>query len=169
LPAKTKVSTTAQGYGHQHQRTRAGLQELILAGNVRCARCGEIISPGEPWDLGHVDGDRHHYLGPEHRRCNRSTSGRRPWAPPPLDANEERDGLEADDPRWDVPWLTGLREVPANATWPRLMTVPHPRAVGSLGPEFVEMAEVRSGRPLRWWQRLVATRLLEVDRDGRLL
>ena len=49
------------------------------------------------------------------------------------------------------------------------MTVPHVRAVGSLGPEFCRWAELRSGRPLRWWQRLVAVRLLEVDADGRLV
>jgi hypothetical protein len=41
--------------------------------------------------------------------------------------------------------------------------------VGSLGADFVRFAEARSGRPLRWWQRLVATRLLEVDADGRLV
>ena len=49
------------------------------------------------------------------------------------------------------------------------MTVPHRRAVGSLGPEFIAWAEERSGRPFRWWQRLVATRLLEVDADERLV
>jgi hypothetical protein len=49
------------------------------------------------------------------------------------------------------------------------MTVPHPRAVGSLGPEFITWAQRRSGRPLRWWQRLVATRLLEIDDAGRLV
>ena len=41
---------------------------------VRCAR-GELIEPGTPWDLGHVDGtDRKVYSGPEHRRCNRQTA-----------------------------------------------------------------------------------------------
>lgn len=85
------------------------------------------------------------------------------YEPPP-----EREGLAASDPRWRVPWLRGLLDVPADAVWPRLMTVPHPRAVGSLGEEFAEFALSRSGRPLRWWQRLVAARLLEIDRDGRL-
>jgi hypothetical protein len=42
---------------------------------VDCARCGERIEPGEPWDLGHDDVDRSRYTGPEHRRCNRSTRG----------------------------------------------------------------------------------------------
>jgi hypothetical protein len=49
------------------------------------------------------------------------------------------------------------------------MTVPHPAAVGSLGAEFVRFAEARSARPLRWWQRLAATRLLEVDDRDRLV
>jgi hypothetical protein len=49
------------------------------------------------------------------------------------------------------------------------MTVPHPMAAGSLGPKFIRWAEAREGRPLRWWQRLVATRLLEVDGQGELV
>jgi len=49
------------------------------------------------------------------------------------------------------------------------MTVPHPRAVDTLGPEFSAWAEARSGRPLRWWQQLVAARVLEVDAAGRLV
>jgi hypothetical protein len=34
--------------------------------------CGERIAAGEPWDLGHVDGDRSRYAGPEHvlQPCN---------------------------------------------------------------------------------------------------
>jgi hypothetical protein len=86
-----------------------------------------------------------------------------------LEPVPERDGLAAGHRRWRVPWLRDLRDVPADATWPRLMTVPHPAAVGSLGPEFIAAAEDRSGRPLRWWQRLVAVRLLEVDADERLV
>ena len=71
-----------------------------------------------------------------------------------LDQEPERAGLPADDPRWRVPWLEPFLEVPADAVWPRLMTVPHQRAAGSLGPEFIAWAEERSGRELRWWQRL---------------
>ena len=48
------------------------------------------------------------------------------------------------------------------------MTVPHSRAAGSLGPEFIGWAEDRSG-PLRWWQKLAATRILEVDDRGELV
>jgi hypothetical protein len=49
------------------------------------------------------------------------------------------------------------------------MSVPHRRAAASLGPEFIAWAEERSGRSLRWWQRLAATRMLEVDSDDRLV
>ena len=73
------------------------------------------------------------------------------------------------DSAWDVaPWLEALRDVPADASWPRYMTIPHPSAVGSLGTQFVADCE-RRGRQLRWWQQLTAYRLLEVDGDGRLV
>jgi hypothetical protein len=49
------------------------------------------------------------------------------------------------------------------------MSVPHARAVGSLGQEFVRWSERNSGGRLRWWQRLAAARILEVDGDGRLV
>lgn len=78
-------------------------------------------------------------------------------------------GFAVDDPVWDVEWLDDLREVPADAVWPRLMTVPHPAAVGSLGLEFEWWCRTHRGIRLRWWQRLVARRLLEVDAEGRLV
>jgi hypothetical protein len=34
-----------------------------------------VIAPGEPWDLGYLDGtERKLYSGHEHRRCNRQTT-----------------------------------------------------------------------------------------------
>lgn len=81
----------------------------------------------------------------------------------------EPDGFDVDDPVWRVPWLVDLLEMPDEAVWPRLMTVPHPLAVDSLGREFEWWIGAMKGRRLRWWQRLVARRLLEVDADRRLL
>ena len=156
-------------YGTSHQKTREQLAPLVLAGRVRCWRCGDPILPGQPWDLGHVDGDPTRYAGPEHRACNRATSGRPPAGWVPVEEPAERDGLACSDRCWRVPWLKPFRRPPADAVWPRLMTVPHPDASGSYGAEFTGWAEARSGRPLRWWQQLAATRMLEHDRDGRLV
>jgi hypothetical protein len=68
-------STSMRGYGTAHQRLRRLWRRRVQAGVVSCARCGELIEPNEPWDLGHDDLDRSRYSGPEHRRCNR---GRKP-------------------------------------------------------------------------------------------
>jgi hypothetical protein len=40
-------------------------------------RCGKQIHPLQPFEMGHVDGDPTRYAGPEHRKCNRSTTSRR--------------------------------------------------------------------------------------------
>ena len=58
--------------GVGHRQRRRVLAPIVAKGLVDCARCGEPIEPGEPWDLGHDDFDRSRYLGPEHRRCNRA-------------------------------------------------------------------------------------------------
>jgi hypothetical protein len=69
----------------------------------------------------------------------------------------------------DVPWLKGLLRPPADAVWPRFMSRPHPDAIGSYGAEFAEFARARTGRPLDWWQRLAAARILEHDANGELV
>lgn len=71
------LSAAAAGYGAEHRRARAAWAPRVASGVVACARCGVVIAPGEPWDLGHDDHDRSKYAGPEHRRCNRATAGRR--------------------------------------------------------------------------------------------
>ena len=69
-----RPSTTARGYGHRHQQLRKRWAPVVESGWVFCARCRRPILPGQPWDLGHVDGSKTKYAGPEHRRCNRSTA-----------------------------------------------------------------------------------------------
>jgi hypothetical protein len=79
-----KFSTTARGYGSTHQATRRRYAALVATDQAKCARCGQPILPGEPWDLGHTE-DRQGYTGPEHARCNRAAgdvaSQRRSAAP----------------------------------------------------------------------------------------
>ena len=71
----TKLSPEQRGDGQAHRTRRRAIAPMVEAGIVRCARCGEPIEPGTPWDLGHVDGtERKIYSGPEHRRCNRQTT-----------------------------------------------------------------------------------------------
>jgi hypothetical protein len=64
-------------YGADHRRLRRQIDATVKKGFARCARCGELIDPNEPWDLGHNDNDPTSYNGPEHRRCNRQTSTHR--------------------------------------------------------------------------------------------
>jgi hypothetical protein len=109
MAGRPRPSTASRGYGHRHQQLRRQLAVQVAAGGVTCARCGELIRPGDPWDLGHDDHDRTHYSGPEHRRCNRATANRprRPmyqddlearifWGPPP--------DLSGRPVRWSRAW-----------------------------------------------------------------
>jgi hypothetical protein len=73
-----KASTAARGYGSAHRALRERLRSLVEAGLARCVRCGELIEPGDFWDVGHVDEtERTVVSGPEHRRCNRTTARHR--------------------------------------------------------------------------------------------
>ena len=72
--SRAKAKTAARGYGAQHQRLRRRWAREVKEGLVNCARCGDVIYPYEAWDLGHVDGDKSRYAGPEHRHCNRQTA-----------------------------------------------------------------------------------------------
>lgn len=64
------------------KRLRAHWAALVVAGAVPCARCGHLIEPGQPWDLGHPEGLSHAEHGtdettlrlcrPEHAYCNRA-------------------------------------------------------------------------------------------------
>lgn len=83
----SKRLSDLQRYGNRHQKLRRGWARVVLAGGVRCHRgadClwakdgqGGLIQPWEHWDLGHDDDDPNRHTGPEHRRCNRATAGRR--------------------------------------------------------------------------------------------
>ena len=69
-----RPTATQRGYGMVHQTLRMRFAPKVEAGPVICARCQKQILPGEPWDLGHIDGSTTEYAGPEHRRCNRATA-----------------------------------------------------------------------------------------------
>jgi len=63
-------------YGAAHRAKPRALAPLVAAGEVDCARCHERIQPGrQEWDLGHVDGDRLRYAGPEHRHSRDCSEG----------------------------------------------------------------------------------------------
>ncbi|SBS79649.1 conserved hypothetical protein [uncultured Mycobacterium sp.] len=66
-------------YGTAHQRLRHRLASVVAEGTVTCWRCGSLIDPDEPWDLGHADSPGAktlgRYNGPEHRSCSRVAGG----------------------------------------------------------------------------------------------
>lgn len=86
------MASNGDRYGYAHKQLRAKWAPLVAAGTVVCWRCGRLIPPGAPWDLGHSDVDPTAYRGPEHAGpCNRRAGavkgnrmrGRRRAATPP--------------------------------------------------------------------------------------
>jgi hypothetical protein len=73
---RPKGSTTARGYGSNHQGTRKRWKPIVESGATLCVRCGLPIIPGTRWHLDHRD-DKLGYLGPAHARCNLAAAGRR--------------------------------------------------------------------------------------------
>lgn len=69
-----------RGYDAKHQALRARWSPRVASGKVQCWRCGQRLSPLEPWDLGHVDTEdlpreKQRRL-PECLPCNRATASR---------------------------------------------------------------------------------------------
>jgi len=70
-----KASTNARGYGNAHRLERKRWAAIIETSGVRCARCRRVITADMPWDLDHAPG-KLGYLGPSHRRCNRTAGAK---------------------------------------------------------------------------------------------
>jgi hypothetical protein len=66
-------------YPAEHDAERASWAPAVARGEVECRRgtaCRSdqlLISPDEPWDLGHPDAACSVPTAPEHRGCNRAT------------------------------------------------------------------------------------------------
>ncbi len=66
-------------------------------------------------------------------------------------------------------WLAEFAQIPDDAAMPLAMSGPHPRAVGSYGPECIAWLKRELKITLRWWQALAITRQLEHDAAGDLV
>lgn len=71
------ITTTAAGYGSEHQKLRRKWAMVVDRGEAHCWRCGKWLVPGLPWHLGHDDYDRRVYRGPECVPCNVTAPARR--------------------------------------------------------------------------------------------
>jgi hypothetical protein len=69
---KARDPARRRRYSSPHQQLRAQVAVAVERGDAVCARCGEPIRPGEPWDLDHAEGNGNGYLGPSHSSCNRA-------------------------------------------------------------------------------------------------
>src|SRR5262245_10810818 len=162
----------AGGYGRRYRKARA----MVLASGDPCAHCGRPATEADhqpPLSRhDHRDGSGCCVLVPSCWWCARQQAvdlalGVDLPDVPARETPPEPAGFGPEDRVWRVPWLDGLLDVPANATWARVMTVPPPAAAGSLGGEVCGWAEGRTGPGVRWWQQLGAAGVLE-DERGRL-
>lgn len=71
---RARGSRHERGYDAAHDALRAEWAPIVAMGNTKCARCKQIITIYDAWELDHTD-DRTAYLGPSHEACNR---GKRP-------------------------------------------------------------------------------------------
>jgi hypothetical protein len=127
---------------HQHVDDDAGCCTLVPS----CKKCSDIQGAG---------------VKQVRQQLGVGSTGRAGVAADPV-------GFGPDDDVWaDAGWVRKYADVPDDARWPTLMSAPHPDAVATLGA-LVAMCARGHGVELRWWQRLVADRLLEVDADGAL-
>jgi len=70
-------TTSQRGYDTQHQHERQAWTPIVNAGQAQCRRCGQPITPGTAWDLGHPDTENPAPKAPEHAyACNRAAAGR---------------------------------------------------------------------------------------------
>jgi hypothetical protein len=72
---KARGRRQARGYDRNHDTLRQQWAPRVATGTIRCARCGQLITAGDPWALDHTD-LRDGYLGPSHARCNNSAGGK---------------------------------------------------------------------------------------------
>jgi hypothetical protein len=118
-----------------HKAMRRRLDPVVQSGTVPCARCGELIEPGSPWQLDHRD-DGRGWLGPSHQRCNARAGWEKMVA-----ANGHSGSLEEQPYRWSQRWSA---DPPPGTTvnlggdkmWSyQLRTAPRPRCLlcGSAG------------------------------------
>lgn len=157
-------------------------RRILLAADPPCVHCGRPATEADhqpPLRLHvHVAGTACCRLVASCARCARAQGAAlanisgmitKPSAPPAPAQPSEPAGRPYGDKVWDVAWLAVLGDVPADAAWPRLMSPPHPAAVGSYGAHLEAFTSERTGQALRWWQRLAAARLLEHDAAGLLV
>lgn len=71
-----KKSTSARGYGWQHQKARKAAMASFVVGQP-CARCGDPLMSRRNLELDHEDDDRTRYKGLAHEWCNRRAGGQK--------------------------------------------------------------------------------------------